>query len=34
MIIKKGENGEMVLRRETVKPLPDELKGIIDEQAK
>jgi succinate dehydrogenase / fumarate reductase, flavoprotein subunit len=34
MIIKKGANGQMELRRETVKPLPDELKAIIDEQAK
>jgi succinate dehydrogenase / fumarate reductase, flavoprotein subunit len=34
MIIKKGANGEMELRRESLKPLPDELKAIIDEQAK
>ena len=34
MIIKKGADGQMVLRREAVKPLPDELKAIIDEQAK
>jgi succinate dehydrogenase / fumarate reductase, flavoprotein subunit len=34
MIIKKGADGQMVLRRETIKPLPDELKAIIDEQAK
>jgi len=34
MIIKKGVDGQMVLRRETIKPLNDELKGIIEEQAK
>jgi succinate dehydrogenase / fumarate reductase flavoprotein subunit len=34
MIIKKGADGQMTLRREAVKPLPDELKAIIDEQAK
>jgi succinate dehydrogenase / fumarate reductase, flavoprotein subunit len=34
MIIKKGADGQMVLRRETVKPLNDELKGIIADQAK
>ena len=34
MIIKKGTDGKMVLRREAVKPLNDELKGIIEEQAK
>jgi succinate dehydrogenase / fumarate reductase flavoprotein subunit len=34
MIIKKGTDGQMTLRREPVKPLPDELKAIIDEQAK
>lgn len=34
MIIKKGVDGQMQLRREPVKPLPDELKAIIDEQAK
>jgi len=34
MVIKKGADGQMVLRREPVKPLPDELKAIIDEQAK
>jgi len=34
MIIKKGIDGQMTLRREPVKPLTDELKAIIDEQAK
>ena len=34
MIIKKGDDGQMVLIREAVKPLPDELKAIIEEQAK
>ncbi len=34
MIIKKGIDGQMQLRREPVKPLTDELKAIIDEQAK
>jgi succinate dehydrogenase / fumarate reductase flavoprotein subunit len=34
MIIKKDAQGQMQLRREPVKPLPDELKAIIDEQAK
>lgn len=34
MIIKKGADGQMTLRREAVKPMPDELKAIIDEQAK
>jgi len=34
MIIKKGVDGQMTLRREPVKPLTDELKAIIDEQAK
>jgi succinate dehydrogenase / fumarate reductase flavoprotein subunit len=34
MIIRKGADGAMQLRREPVKPLPDELKAIIDEQAK
>ncbi len=34
MIIKKGVDGQMTLRREAVKPLPDELKQIIDDQAK
>ena len=34
MIIKKGVDGQMTLRREAVKPLSDELKQIIDDQAK
>jgi succinate dehydrogenase / fumarate reductase, flavoprotein subunit len=34
MIIKKGADGQMQLRREPVKPLPDELKQIIEDQAK
>ncbi|MBA3698928.1 MAG: fumarate reductase/succinate dehydrogenase flavoprotein subunit [Planctomycetes bacterium] len=34
MIIKKGIDGQMQLRREPVTPLTDELKAIIDEQAK
>jgi succinate dehydrogenase / fumarate reductase flavoprotein subunit len=34
MIIKKAADGKMVLRREPVKPLNDELKKIIEEQAK
>jgi succinate dehydrogenase / fumarate reductase, flavoprotein subunit len=34
MIIKKGADGQMTLRREAVKPLTDELKAIIDDQAK
>jgi len=34
MIIKKGADGQMVLRREAVKPLPDELKQIIEDQSK
>ncbi len=34
MIIKKGADGQMQLRREPLKPLNDELKAIIDDQAK
>ena len=34
MIIKKGVDGQMTLRREAVKPLSDELRQIIDDQAK
>jgi succinate dehydrogenase / fumarate reductase flavoprotein subunit len=34
MIIKKDAQGRMQLRREPVKPLPDELKQIIEDQSK
>jgi hypothetical protein len=30
-VINKGSDGEMQLSRETIKPLPDELQQIIEE---
>ena len=34
IVLKRGSNGEMVLERRPQAPLPDELKSIIEEQAK
>ena len=30
-IVKKGSNGEMVLGRATIPPMPDHLKAVIEE---
>ncbi|MGI9629255.1 MAG: FAD-binding protein, partial [Longimicrobiales bacterium] len=32
LILKKGENGDMEIRKEEIPPIPDELKQIIEEQ--
>ncbi len=34
IVLRRGSNGEMVMERRPIPALPDELKGIIDEQAK
>ena len=32
LILKKGPDGEMQVRKEEIPPIPDELKQIIEEQ--